>query len=99
MTVIVNSTLENVFLDIDNSKVGLVVESCLFNSSGIKVESSQKSKYWPVRIEDTTLIGTVFESSIDLINTGKISIMISTFHDLRQGKQVPVIDCQKVSLA
>ena len=91
----INTTLERVHFQIDNSQISLHAHSCVFNQAGISIESEINQSHRSVRIERCTFHGDTNDTTIKLINTRNVSIATSVFEDLRVagGRGVQAVYC------
>ena len=80
---IVNSTIHNLHLHLDNSKISVNITNNVFTGSGIKISSTSTDLHQPVIIENSVFQGFYSKSIIEVLNTTNVYLHSCVFKNTK----------------
>ena len=76
-----NSTIHNVYLHLDNSKISAHITNNVFTGAGIKISSTSTDLHELVIIENCIFQGIYFETIFEALNTKNVYLHSCVFND------------------
>ena len=91
-----NSTINNVYIYLDNSKISAHITNNAFTGAGIKISSTSTDLYQPVIIENSIFKGLYSKPILEVLNTTNVYLHSCVFNNSKLGG-LPVLDDNECS--